>query len=291
MKKKKHYVVYQITNKINDNIYIGVHITERINDKYMGSGSNIKKAIKEFGMENFEKIVLYNFDNEIEMLNKEKELVNEEFIIRGDTYNISLGGWGLNTENLVTVKDKNGNTQMIHKTDPRYLSGELVYIFTGMVNVKDKDNNNYQVSVDDPRYLSGELVYIFTGMVNVKDKEGNTLKVPINDPRYLSKELVGHSKGMVTVKDKYNNNYQVSVDDPRYLSGELVYINQGKKHSLESRLKTSKSLKGKYTGKENSQFGTCWIYNKKLKENKKIKKEELTDWVEKGWGKGRKMKI
>ena len=259
MKKKKHYVVYQITNKINDNIYIGVHITERINDKYMGSGSNIKKAIKEFGMENFEKIVLYNFDNEIEMLNKEKELVNEEFIIRGDTYNISLGGWGLNTENLVTVKDKNGNTQMIHKTDPRY--------------------------------LSGELVYIFTGMVNVKDKEGNTLKVPINDPRYLSKELVGHSKGMVTVKDKYNNNYQVSVDDPRYLSGELVYINQGKKHSLESRLKTSKSLKGKYTGKENSQFGTCWIYNKKLKENKKIKKEELTDWVEKGWGKGRKMKI
>ena len=34
----------------------------------------IKKAIKEFGKENFEKIILYNLDSRKEMLEKEKEL-------------------------------------------------------------------------------------------------------------------------------------------------------------------------------------------------------------------------
>ena len=45
------------------------------------------------------------------------------------------------------------------------------------------------------------------------------------------------------------------------------------------------------TGKGNSQYGTCWIYNEVLKQNKKIKKEELEDWLAKGWSKGRKIKF
>ena len=45
---------------------------------------------------------------------------------------------------------------------------------------------------------------------------------------------------------------------------------------------------GYQKGERNSQFGTCWIYNLELKENKKIKLEELDNWIEKGWIKGRK---
>ena len=41
-------------------------------------------------------------------------------------------------------------------------------------------------------------------------------------------------------------------------------------------------------GEKNSQYGTCWIYNSILKENKKIKKEFLNNWIEQGWIKGRK---
>ena len=42
---------------------------------------------------------------------------------------------------------------------------------------------------------------------------------------------------------------------------------------------------------KNSQFGTCWIYNLKLKENKKIKIQEIKFWEKEGWEKGRKQKF
>ena len=90
--------------------------------------------------------------------------------------------------------------------------------------------------------------------------------------------------------NKYGNNLAVNDNDPRYLSGELVGVWKDKKHSIETRKKMSIMRKGKNKGNENSQFGTCWILNKDLKENKKIKKEELSFWINKGWEKGRKIK-
>ena len=42
-------------------------------------------------------------------------------------------------------------------------------------------------------------------------------------------------------------------------------------------------------GEKNSQFGTCWIHNNN--ENKKIKKEQLKEYISNGWIKGRKMKL
>ena len=48
----------------------------------------------------------------------------------------------------------------------------------------------------------------------------------------------------------------------------------------------SKNMKGKQAGSKNSQYGTMWIYNKKLEQCKKIKKQEK---IPDGWKKGRKM--
>ena len=42
-------------------------------------------------------------------------------------------------------------------------------------------------------------------------------------------------------------------------------------------------------GEKNSQYGTCWIYNNK--ECIKIKKDQLEEYISKGWIKGRKMKF
>jgi hypothetical protein len=287
--KNKHYIVYQITNKINNKIYIGAHITENINDGYFGSGINIKRSIKKFGKENFEKIILYNLLSKEEMLEKERELVNNEFIKRGDTYNIILGGGKISTDNMVVVKDRDNNNLIVHKTDPRYLSGELISVVKDMIIVKDVDDNYHYIHKTDPRYLSGELVGVTKNMVTVKDKDNKTMMVSVNDSKYLSGELVSINKNMIVVKDKNGNKFSVHRNDPRYLSGELVSFWIGKTHTHKSKDKMRNAKKGKYKGEENSQFGTCWIYNTNLKLCKKIKKDELDIWLNKNWIKGRKI--
>ena len=88
------FYLYQITNLVNNKIYIGVHTTKDMNDGYMGSGVNIQSAIKKYGINNFEKDILYTFDNADDMYAKERELVTEVFLLREDTYNLRIGGTG-----------------------------------------------------------------------------------------------------------------------------------------------------------------------------------------------------
>lgn len=94
MEKQKYYFIYQTTNKINGKIYIGKHETYNLEDGYIGSGKLLWEAIKKYGIENFERKILFFCENSDELKAKEKEIINEEFIVRKDTYNIKIGGDG-----------------------------------------------------------------------------------------------------------------------------------------------------------------------------------------------------
>jgi len=89
-----YYTIYKITNKINNKIYIGKHKTTDLNDEYMGSGKLIKDAIEKYRVDNFKKDILFIFDNEEEMNNKESDLVTPEFIREDTNYNICVGRSG-----------------------------------------------------------------------------------------------------------------------------------------------------------------------------------------------------
>ena len=104
------YTIYKITNKLNGKIYIGKHQTKDLNDGYMGSGKHLKYAINKYGIENFKKEYLFQFDNESDMNAKEAELVTEEFCLREDTYNLCVGGQGgfsyiNNNSDLISKRD------------------------------------------------------------------------------------------------------------------------------------------------------------------------------------------
>lgn len=89
-----YYIIYKITNKINNKIYIGAHKTADINDRYMGSGKALTFAKQKYGLENFTKEILHVCNAAEDMYAKEAEIVNESFVARNDTYNIKCGGRG-----------------------------------------------------------------------------------------------------------------------------------------------------------------------------------------------------
>lgn len=101
-----YYYCYQITNKLNNKIYIGVHKTKNVDDEYMGSGKQLLRAIKKYGIENFKKTIISNFNSEHEMFDFEQNIVNEIFLKRKDVYNLKIGGFGGWTKNHTRFKGK-----------------------------------------------------------------------------------------------------------------------------------------------------------------------------------------
>ena len=84
------YLVYKITNMVNDKFYIGCHKTKVKDDGYMGSGKLIKKAIEKYGIQNFKKELLAECSTAEEMFAKEKEFV----VLSEMSYNLKHGGEG-----------------------------------------------------------------------------------------------------------------------------------------------------------------------------------------------------
>jgi len=89
-----YYTIYKITNQIDGKIYIGSHKTKDLNDDYMGSGKYLKRAMDKYGVENFAKEILFVFSTPEEMYAKEAEIVNEDFLVTENTYNLKVGGFG-----------------------------------------------------------------------------------------------------------------------------------------------------------------------------------------------------
>lgn len=101
------YIVYLTTNVVNKKIYIGVHKTETPYDfdGYLGNGVKVtdrstyrysktpfEAAVNKYGPDKFIRKTLKVFDTLEDALDLERWLVDEEFVSRKDTYNITLGG-------------------------------------------------------------------------------------------------------------------------------------------------------------------------------------------------------
>jgi group I intron endonuclease len=93
--KMIYYQIYLIENKINNKNYIGQHkIDTTRKDNYFGSGIYIKRAIKKYGIDNFNKYELEIFYNKYEADFYEKLYIKFYRLENKAEYNIANGGEG-----------------------------------------------------------------------------------------------------------------------------------------------------------------------------------------------------
>lgn len=92
------YCIYRITNLINGKTYIGQHGYKDLNDNYMGSGTNIRRAIAKYGIESFTKDIIVANIKDREVIDKlEIKYIAYERLSNGNgCYNIADGGAGSN---------------------------------------------------------------------------------------------------------------------------------------------------------------------------------------------------
>lgn len=92
--------IYITTNKVNGKSYIGKKTFDenKLWINYLGSGTNLKRAIKKYGRENFERrIIVYAFTSK-DLDELEKYYINKFNAVENDMfYNIASGGDGGNT--------------------------------------------------------------------------------------------------------------------------------------------------------------------------------------------------
>lgn len=120
------YCIYRITNKINGKTYIGQHKYKKLNDDYMGSGKLIRRAQKKYGIENFEKGILYSRIQYKETTDDmERFAIAKERALGKAEYNIANGGNGKGTVSESTKRKLSEiNKGMNHPNYVKHLSEE-----------------------------------------------------------------------------------------------------------------------------------------------------------------------
>lgn len=300
----KYYYFYKIINKVNNMYYYGVHETRKIDDKYCGSGKELRKAQLNEGISNFKKYILKFFNTHKELYEYEKQVVTKEVALDNMSYNRHQGGdgsWDF-TLGYVCVKDSKGNMFLVNKNDPRYLSGELVSNMKGLIHVKDINENKLTISVDEYRNNKDKYKMIFTNTVSIIDEDGTKKHIPkseydilketknicgitkgkgvfidndgngimcdVNDKRVISGELKGYTTKYTIYKFKndFSKTCFTTKDDPRVKSGELVGINYGIIYCRD--IKTGEKIK---TTKDDPRLKTGEIISSKKYFNEKIR--------------------
>lgn len=222
------YTIYKTTNLVNGKFYIGKHQTENIYDNYFGSGKLIKESIKKYGKSSFRKEILFVFETEEEMNNKEKELITIDLVLNDDCYNMTVGG-----EGGPHFKDKNHSKESREKIS--------------------KSSKNKVLSEQTKEKIS-------------KNNRG--------EKRFHSEK----TKVLISKAQKERGRTKEEK--------EKTSLSHKKYWSSLTEEEKEKRISNCY-GENSPQYGTMWITNIELKENKKISKH---DKIPEGWIKGRKIK-
>jgi len=112
MARKQHdyHYIYRTTCGITGNFYVGMHSTNDLEDDYLGSGKRLWYSIQKHGRENHTREILEFCENRSSLKDREREIVNENFLEDPNCMNLKIGGDGgfANEEHRVKAQRNGG---------------------------------------------------------------------------------------------------------------------------------------------------------------------------------------
>jgi hypothetical protein len=211
-KEKQYHFIYKTTCLLNGKYYYGMHSTDNPNDGYYGSGRRLRRSLNKYGKENHKVEIVEYLPNRKSLIEREKEIVNLNEIVKNECLNLMIGGEG----------------GFISEEQQKYRSSCAGKAYAEKLKIDTEFRNKMSII------------------------RSNTMK------KIFEKGIYPHANS-----SRFTN----------------------KSHSEKTKLIMSEKHKGMGVGKNNSQYGTCWITNGIS--NKKIKKCNITKYVNSEWKLGR----
>ena len=159
--------IYKTINKINNKIYIGKDSKDKLD--YYGSGLILKRAIKKYGMENFEKEILQECTSQEELNEAEKYWIKKENSLIPNGYNIAFGGAGGDTISKNPNKFLIGKNISEGKKRSNYFHSEKTKKQISKKHLGKKLPEETKIAISKTlkeKYKSGEIIAV--GMFHEK---------------------------------------------------------------------------------------------------------------------------
>lgn len=228
----KKWIIYKITNDIDNTYYIGLHKTNiDIDDGYRGNGFLIKRLIKKYGIEHFKRETLYTFETLEEAAAKEYYLINNDLLQDPLCLNLTYGGgcgWSLINKQ---IQEGNISYTMKDNLNTNYKNtNNWVTYNNGFTNIKIRDD------------LRSFWLPIGFKLGKLQNKKGHKIKILIV-PDLHSKRYILDKFIKIMIKDeKLQFDQVIFLGD--YIDG-FVETNQDMLYCLNTVIKLKKKYKEK----------------------------------------------
>lgn len=196
--------------------------------------------------------------------------------------------------NIITNRYYIGMHSTFDVNDGYFGSGKILW---RSINKYGKENHKKEIlEFLSSRKLLAEREKEIVNIELLKDKlcmnlvvgGCNAILFGSENGNYGKKITTQHLKLLRLGYNKFVKNNKVKCYEMAINARKFSTAFKDKKHSGATKQKQRTVKLGKYTGKDNTQYNTCWIYSEILNVDKKIKKEKLDDYILDGWKIGRK---
>ena len=102
--RRKYHIIYRTTCTMTNRYYIGMHSTDDLADRYLGSGIRLRRSVEKYGATNHTREILEILSTRDEASEREKQIITEE--LRSDPLCLNCGAGGLGATDRPATREE-----------------------------------------------------------------------------------------------------------------------------------------------------------------------------------------